>query len=447
MPPTVGVRQNANHTPSRYPTDRGPLHSFIPGDPTGGAAVNLAQDFFDPYLLNPQGVIDPLTGHVSSDIDAILKGDADGDSQAMDALAIREVRNLLFANGGLQDNGQDLIARDIERARDDGIGTYNDVRAAFGLPRLTSFAEITSNVTVQKELQQAYGSVDNIDPFVGGIAEDHVAGSNLGPLFQAVLVNQFTRLETGDRFFYLNEQWSPDELSLFRQGNTLAKVIEANTGVTNLQGDVFLFQASISGTVFRSEGRGGQRAGAAGITVQLQDSSGDVLATSVTDRQGRYSFNQLSGPAANVENASGVSATGYYQIVLVLPPGLRQTTPNPGNILISRGGANLRGANFGISGGDNASWTPGGSRTQSWVGDSESATLLTGMTIQDGSHSGTTRQPREGVDEGGSSLTGSATAPSRQSSANQAVAALAPGTGETDGDLAADELNKDPAAS
>jgi hypothetical protein len=103
--------------------------------------ISLATDFFDPNVLNPNGVTDPLTGHVSTDIDAILEGDADGDTQAMDLLAIRDVRDLLFANGGLTDNGPDLIARDIERARDDGIGTYNDVRAALGLPRVTSFAQ------------------------------------------------------------------------------------------------------------------------------------------------------------------------------------------------------------------------------------------------------------------------------------------------------------------
>src|SRR5262249_2402256 len=174
--------------------------------------IPLSQDFFDPTLLNPASVVDPLTGHTSSNIDAVLKADADGDSQAMDLSAIREVRNLLFGNGG--QGGQDLIARDIQRARDDGIGTYNQVRVAYGLPAVTSFAQITGNVTVQHELQQAYGSVANIDPFEGGLAEDHVPGSDVGPLFQKILVDQFTRLRDGDRFFYLNEQFSQNELRI-----------------------------------------------------------------------------------------------------------------------------------------------------------------------------------------------------------------------------------------
>ena len=215
--------------------------------------VPLAEDFFDPTILNGQGqptTTDPVTGLTTTNIGAVLKGDADGDAQAEDTMVINEVRDLLFNEvvpgvGG----GQDLIALDIERARDLGIGSYNQVRVALGLPAVTSFAQITSNVQVQQELQEAYGNVNNIDAFEGGLAEDPVPGSDVGPLFQTIMVDQFTALRNGDRFFYLNESFTPSEQAIFQQGNTLAKVIEANTGVTNLQSNVFFFQASISGTV------------------------------------------------------------------------------------------------------------------------------------------------------------------------------------------------------
>jgi hypothetical protein len=317
----------------------------LPHDPAG-ASISLATDFFDPNILNPAGAVDPLTGHISTDIDAILKGDADGNSEADDLLAINDVRDLLFANGGLTDNGQDLIARDVERARDDGIGTYNPVRVAYGLAPVTSFAQITSNVQLQKELQKAYGSVNNIDPFEGGLAEDHAPGSDMGPLFTRILVDQFTRLRDGDRFFYLNESFNRDQQNILQQGDTLAKVIEANTHITNLQSDVFRFQASISGTV--SLGGAGVRtpSGLGGVTVQLQDDSGNVLATTTTDGQGHYRFNQLSGPAASPENAAGVSATGIYNVVLVLPSGFKQISTSPSPMVISRGDTNLTSVNL-----------------------------------------------------------------------------------------------------
>ncbi len=150
------------------------------------ADVPLAEDFFDPTILNGQGqptTIDPVTGLTTTNIGAVLKGDADVNAQAEDVQAVSGVRNLLFnevvPGVGF---GQDLIALDIERARDNGIGSYNQVRVALGLPAVTSFAQITSNVQVQHELQEAYGNVNNIDAFEGGVAENLVPGSTVGPL-------------------------------------------------------------------------------------------------------------------------------------------------------------------------------------------------------------------------------------------------------------------------
>jgi hypothetical protein len=328
----------------------------LPNDPAG-ASISLATDFFDPNLLNPQGVMDSLTGHISTDIGPILKADADQLAQADDLLAINEVRDLLFANGGLTNNGQDLIARDVERARDDGIGSYNQVRQYYGLQLVTSFADITKNVQVQKELAAAYpGGVNTIDPFEGGLAEDHAPGSDLGPLFTHILADQFTRLRNGDHFFYQNETLTPEELRLFSQGNTLAKVIEANTGITNLQTDVFRFTVSISGTVHLYQGGaspfwgrqdyGTSGPGLAGITVQLRDTSGNVLATTVTNRLGQYSFNQLSGPQASPASNFGVSQVGSYEVVLVLPPAWKQLTHYTNPIQITRGSAVVRGWDF-----------------------------------------------------------------------------------------------------
>jgi hypothetical protein len=327
----------------------------IPDVNPSGSSISLAQDFFDPTLLGPSTVVDRATGHSASNIDAVLKGDADGVSQAMDPMAINDVRNLLFGNGG--QGGQDLMARDVQRGRDNGLPDYNTMRVAYGLPPVTSFAQITSNPQVQQELQQAYGSVNNIDAFEGGLAENHVPGSDVGPLFQAIMVDQFTRLRSGDRYFYLNEQFTPQEQKLIQQGNTLTKVIEANTNITNLQSNAFLFQASIGGTVTSASGDHGHGQpgdgggdggggngkssgqGLPGVTVQLQDAGGNVLATAVTDRHGRYSFNQQSG----------VGGTGNYNVRLVVPPGSTQTSDNPATVLISRGDTSVSGVNFTVA--------------------------------------------------------------------------------------------------
>jgi hypothetical protein len=310
------------------------------GTDTTAGSVDLAEAFFNPTLINAAGVTDPVTGAISTGIDAILKGGASGDAQEVDLQAVRDVRNFLFGPPG--SGGSDLIARDIQRGRDNGIPDYTTLRAAYGLPRVTSFAQITSNVDVQQKLAQLYGGVDNIDAFVGALAEDHAPGADVGPLTKAVLVDQFTRLRDGDRYFYLNEQFTPDEQRILR-GTTLSRIIEENTGLTDLQRNVFFFKASISGTVFndlsRNGHRGSFRAGLSGVTVRLEDESGNILATTTTNRQGQYRF----------DNFNGITSTGDYLVRVVLPTGFRQTTADPAAILISRGDINVRNVNFGLA--------------------------------------------------------------------------------------------------
>jgi hypothetical protein len=311
-------------------------------DPTGNAAVNLTQDFFDPNLIGPGGLIDQLTGHVSTGIGAILKADASNTSNELDLLLIDEVRNQLF--GIPNAPGTDLAARDIQRARDDGIGTYNQVRVAYGLPAVKTFADITSNVTVQQELQATYGTVDQIDPFEGMLAEDHLPGADVGPTIEAILVKQFTALRDGDRFFYLNEKFTNQEVGLITQANTLAKVIEQNTDITNLQSNVFYFKVSITGTVFNDLDNDGfprttGEAGVAGVTVNLNDASGNVVATTVTDQSGHYSFT----------DQTGIPGTGNFTVSIVPPTGEHLTATPSHTIHLSRGSLDMDGMNFGIA--------------------------------------------------------------------------------------------------
>ena len=193
---------------------------------------------------------------------------ADNAANEFDRFLISQIRNEFF--GIPNAPGTDLAARDSQRARDHGIGSYNDVRAGYGLPRVTSFAQITSDVTVQNLLKAAYGNdVNKGDAFEGILCEDHVPGGDVGVTTKAILVDQFTRLRDGDRFFYLNEAFSPAELALINQGDTLAKIIENNTSITNLQSNVFFFREEISGVVFKDpDGNGIREAGEPGVELE-----------------------------------------------------------------------------------------------------------------------------------------------------------------------------------
>ncbi len=134
----------------------------------------------------------------------------------------------------------DLFALDVQRGRDVGLPTFNEARVAYGLPAVTNFSQISSDPAVQAQLQQLYGSVDNVELFVGGIVEDHVRGSSLGATFQAIIANQFERIRDGDRLWYQNI-FSGAQLRAI-QNTTLADIIRANTNTFNLQDNVFQFQ-------------------------------------------------------------------------------------------------------------------------------------------------------------------------------------------------------------
>lgn len=59
-----------------------------------------------------------------------------------------------------------------------------------------------------------YGSVDEIDLYIGGVSERPMKDALVGPTFVCIIGDQFSRLRRGDRFFY-EERGHP---SSFDQG-------------------------------------------------------------------------------------------------------------------------------------------------------------------------------------------------------------------------------------
>src|SRR5207248_1772224 len=166
------------------------------------------------------------------------------------------------------------------------------------------------------------------DAWVGALAEDHVRGSSTGPLIRAVLVDQFSRLRDGDRFWYQRTFSGPALQDLER--TTLTEVIRRSTAVTNLQANVFYFRATVSGTVFNDANHNGRQdryeSGLAHVPLQLIDADGTVVATTRTDARGNYQYGVADGLGA-----------GRYRVRQVVPPGWVQTTAPPPVLAITRG--------------------------------------------------------------------------------------------------------------
>ena len=192
------------------------------------AQVSLANAFFRPSLVERYGISPFLRGLVRLPAEEI------------DLLVVDEVRNLLFRGAGVR--GTDLAALNIQRTRDHGIASYNLVRQAYGLEPVASFSDISSDPSVQRTFEEIYDEVGHLELWSVGLAEDHVEGAMIGETFHTIIVDQFTRLRDGDRFWFENDPYflanhgSLDEL----RGTTLADIIRRNTPIDDeIPGDVF----------------------------------------------------------------------------------------------------------------------------------------------------------------------------------------------------------------
>ena len=188
-------------------------------------SLPLQDVFFNPGVIASVHGIDPFLRYFASDL-----------QQETDTQIVDPLRNFLFGPPG--SGGFDLGALNIQRGRDHGLPDYNAVRQDFGLRPVRNFSEITSNATLAASLASLYGSVNNIDAWVGMLAEDHVPGSSLGPTNLAVLRDQFMRLRDGDRFWYRNCGFDQRQVAEI-EGTRLSDILMRNSGVVGLQRNVF----------------------------------------------------------------------------------------------------------------------------------------------------------------------------------------------------------------
>lgn len=195
------------------------------GNEIADGHLALRDAFFDSSRITDEGGIEPL-----------LRGLAAQTCQKIDSNVIDDVRNFLFGQPGA--GGFDLVALNIQRGRDHGLPSYNEMRASLGFERAQSFSDISSDPQIQQRLAEIYTTVEGVDLWVGGLAEDTVSASHLGPLFQEIIAEQFEALRDGDRYWH-ELTLDPRELDLVRRLR-LADIIRLNTSIDDeIQNNVF----------------------------------------------------------------------------------------------------------------------------------------------------------------------------------------------------------------
>ncbi|KAK7075950.1 hypothetical protein SK128_027034 [Halocaridina rubra] len=198
-------------------------HTTIPSDflfmdknylPQG--SVSLVEYFHNISAAFQQGTCDSL-----------LRGMIGKRLPGVDMRIESVVLEQLFEIPGQFNSGEDLIARNIARGRAHGIASYIQYRAACGVGATGSFNDLSKSMSPQAVdvLKKIYTNVEDIDLFIGGLAEDPTPGGLLGPTFACIIAFQFLNARRGDRFWYENTAagFTSAQLHSIRSSATFAR--------------------------------------------------------------------------------------------------------------------------------------------------------------------------------------------------------------------------------
>ncbi|XP_069470956.1 myeloperoxidase-like isoform X1 [Ambystoma mexicanum] len=196
------------------------------------AEVPLHLTFFNSWRIVREGGIDPLLRGLMAN-----RAKLNRQNQIM----VDELRERLFKL--FKRIGLDLAAINMQRGRDHGLPGYNDWRRFCGLSQPQNLAQLRTvlqNGDLARKLMNLYGTPNNIDIWLGGVAEPSLPGGKLGPLLACIIGNQFRVARDGDSFYYENRGVFSSAQRQALERMTLARIICDNTGITEVPRNVFL---------------------------------------------------------------------------------------------------------------------------------------------------------------------------------------------------------------
>ncbi|XP_028938698.1 eosinophil peroxidase [Ornithorhynchus anatinus] len=200
--------------------------------PTGSnAQVPLSTVFFATWRIVNEGGIDSI-------LRGLMATPAKLNQQS--EMLVDELRERLFRQ--IRRIGLDLGALNMQRSRDHGLPGYNAWRRFCGLsqPRnLAQLSRVLRNRELARKFLALYGTPDNIDIWIGAIAEPLVRGGRVGPLLACLFENQFKRVRDGDRFWWQNRRVFTRQQRRALKRISLSRIICDNTGITSVPRDIF----------------------------------------------------------------------------------------------------------------------------------------------------------------------------------------------------------------
>ncbi|KAG7203773.1 hypothetical protein KM043_013795 [Ampulex compressa] len=173
-------------------------------------------------------------GVIEGNLPDLVAGQSMQPQDYTDGIFSAEIINYLFRNR--KRVGDDLLATDIQRNRDHGLASYNDLRQICGLKRAHSFDDFGDVINAEnlQHLKALYKSPEDVDLIVGGHMETHVKGTLVGPTYRCIIGEQFYRTRKSDRYWY---EWPIGEKGFTKeQLNEIRKMTVAKFFCDNAHG-------------------------------------------------------------------------------------------------------------------------------------------------------------------------------------------------------------------
>ncbi|XP_007933419.1 dual oxidase 2 [Orycteropus afer afer] len=176
-------------------------------------------------------------------VNQLLLGMASQISELEDRIVVEDLRDYWPGPGKF--SRTDYVASSIQRGRDMGLPSYCQALLALGLRTPKNWSEVNPNL--EPQVLEATAALYNqdlsqLELLPGGLLESH---GDPGPLFKAIVFDQFVRLRDGDRYWFENRKnglFSEEEIAEIRN-ITLRDVLVAVTNVesSSLQPNVFVW--------------------------------------------------------------------------------------------------------------------------------------------------------------------------------------------------------------
>ena len=196
---------------------------------------------FRPLPIGPLNLVDaffnPDQFRVSLGTDPIVRGLVSVNSRRMDEFLNSVLTTQLFAN--TFSVPLDLASLNLQRGRDHGLAGYT-VWRDFCFEVFGKASDFENKLTLVRFLQ-LYGSLETVDLWIAGIAEDRLPDSLLGATFACLFGLTFARVRDGDRFFYRQPGvFTPAQLEQIQLRSISNVLCDNSDNLLTIQPDAFL---------------------------------------------------------------------------------------------------------------------------------------------------------------------------------------------------------------